>query len=168
MNYYNKKSFFCTYCICLYVVAISAIVQWVNYFAWIGILSLPRYDYIITEFSDLIRNAFTAVSLYIPIVTFYKLIRFLNRTVNDPIFPNPFVESVEDFQGLDISAPDGTTGPYSLEIEICKDRTTGKPVKLIEQRRFQPMLVIGPSRNWKNIYGYGTYDCKRFRKEILL
>ena len=39
--------------------------------------------------------------------------------------------------------------PYSLEIEICKDRITGKPVKLIESRRFQPTLVIGPSGTGK-------------------
>ena len=145
----NKKSFFCTYCICLYVVGISALVQWLNHFAWIGILSLPNYEVIVTEFSDLIKNAFTAVSIYIPLVTFYKLILWLNRTVNDPIFPNPFVESIQDFPGLDISAPDGTTGPYSLEIEICKDKSNGKPVKLIENRRFQPMVVIGPSGTGK-------------------
>lgn len=145
----NKKSFFCTYCVCLYIIAISAVVQWVNRIAWIGILSLPNYELIISDFSNLIINAFTAVSIYIPLTTFYKLILWLNRTVNDPIFPNNFLESIQDFQGLDISAPDGTTGPYSLEVEICKDRTTGKPVKLIEQRRFQPMVVIGPSGTGK-------------------
>ena len=145
----NKKSFFCTYCICLYVVAISAIVQWLNHVAWIGILSLPNYEIIVTEFSDLIIRAFTAVSIYIPLVTFYKLINWFNKTVNNPIFPNPFYEALEDFQGLDISAPDGTTGPYSLEIEICKDRDSGKPVKITQERRFQPTLVIGPSGTGK-------------------
>ncbi len=145
----NKISFFSAYCVCLYVIAISAVVQWVNRIAWIGILSLPNYELIISEFSDLIINAFTAVSVYIPLTTFYKLILWLNKTVYDPIFPNNFVESIQDFQGLDIAAPDGTSGPYSLEIEICKDKTTGKPVKLIEQRRFQPMLVIGPSGTGK-------------------
>ncbi len=145
----NKKSFFCTYCVCLYIVGISALVQWLNHIAWIGILSLPNYEFIITEFSDLIIHAFTAVSIYIPLTTFYKLILWLNRTVNDPIFPNNYQESIEDFQGLDISAPDGKTGPYSLEIEICKDRATAKPVKLIEERRFQPTLVIGPSGTGK-------------------
>ena len=145
----TKISFFTTYTICLYVIGISAIVQWINHFAWIGILSLPNYEFMIMEFSDLIKNAFTAVSVAIPLTTFYKLILWLNRTVNDPIFPNNFQESICDFQGLDISAPDGTTGPYSLEIEICKDRTTGKPVKLIEERRFQPMLVVGPSGTGK-------------------
>lgn len=145
----NKHSFFCVYCICLYVIGISAVVQWLNHLSWIGLLSLPNYDLLITEFSDLIRNAFTAVSIYIPLTTFYKLVRWLNRTINDPIFPNNFQESIEDFQGLDISAPDGTTGPYSLEIEICKDKSTGKAVKLIEARRFQPTLVIGPSGTGK-------------------
>lgn len=145
----NKKSFFCTYCVCLYIVGISALVQWLNHLAWVGILSLPNYEFIITEFSSLIINAFTAVSIYIPLVTFYKLILWLNRTVNDPIFPNNYQESIEDFQGLDISAPDGSTGPYSLEIEICKDRSTGKPVKIIESRRFQPTLIIGPSGTGK-------------------
>ncbi len=145
----NKISFFCTYCICLYIIGISALVQWLNYFAWLGILMLPNYGEIITEFSDLIRHAFTAVSIYIPLVTFYKLILWLNRTVNDPIFPNNFQESIWDFQGLDIAAPDGTTGPYSLEIEICKDRDTGKPVKILEPRRFQPTVVIGPSGTGK-------------------
>ena len=145
----NKKSFFITYCICLYVIGISAVVQWVNHFAWIGILSLPNYDSMITDFSDLIIHAFTAISIYIPLVTFYKLTNWLNRTVNDPIFPNPFVESIEDFQGLDIAAPDGTTGPYSLEIELCKDRSTGKPVKITQERRLQSTLVIGPSGTGK-------------------
>ncbi len=145
----NKKSFFCTYCICLYVIAISALVQWLNYYSWILLLSLPNYEIMITEFSDLIIRAFTAVSIYIPLVTFYKVILWLNRTVNDPIFPNNFIESIEDFQGINIAAPDGTTGPYSLEIEICKDRTTGKPVKILEERRFQPTLVIGPSGTGK-------------------
>ena len=145
----NKISFFITYCVCLYVVGISAVVQWVNNFAWIGILSLPNYEVIVTEFSDLIKNAFTAVSIYIPLITFYKLILWLNRTVNDPIFPNNYQDSIKDFAGFDICAADGTTGPYSLEIEICKDRETGKSVKLIEARRFQPMLVIGPSGTGK-------------------
>ena len=144
-----KKTFFCSYCICLYVVGISALVQWLNYFSWIGILSLPNYEVIVTEFADLIKNALTAVSIYIPLTTFYKLILWLNKTVNDPIFPNNYIDSIQDFAGLDLSAPDGTTGPYSLEVEICKDRETGKSVKLIEARRFQPMLVIGPSGTGK-------------------
>lgn len=163
----SKSSFLTTYCICLYVIGISAAVQWLNYLSWILILSLPNYEVIVTEFSDLIIHAFTAVSIYIPLVTFYKLVLWLNRTVYYKIFPNPFQESIEDFQGLDISAPDGTTGPYSLEIELCKDRATGKPVKILENRRFYPTLIVRSIWYRKNCYDYGTYDCKRFREKIL-
>lgn len=145
----DKISFFKTYCICLYVIGISAVVQWLNYLCWILLMSLPHYDIMITEFSDLIIRALTAMSLYIPLTTFYKLIMWLNKTVNDPIFPNNFQESICDFQGIDISAPDGTTGPYSLEIEICKDRGTNKPVKILESRRFYPTIVVGPSGTGK-------------------
>lgn len=144
----NKISFVYTYCICLYIIGISALVQWLNHLSWILILSLPNYEVIITEFSDLIIRAFTAVSIYIPLTTFYKLIMWLNKTIRDPIFPNVFQESICDFQGIDISAPDGTTGPYSLEIEFCKDRETGKPVKILESRRFYPTLVIRSFWYW--------------------
>jgi len=144
----NKISFVYAYCICLYIIGISAAVQWLNYVSWILLLSLPNYEIIITEFSDLIIRAFTAVSIYLPLITFYRLILWINKTIKDPIFPNPFQESICDFQGIDISAPDGTTGPYSLEIEICKDRVTGKPVKILEARRFYPTIVVRPFWNW--------------------
>ena len=74
----NKLSFFYTYCIALYVIGISAIVQWLNHLSWLAILSLPNYEVIISEFSDLIKNALTAVSKYIPITTCSKLIFWLN------------------------------------------------------------------------------------------
>ena len=144
-----KISFFYVYCVALYIIFISMVVQWLNYLGWTLIMSLPNYQVIITDFSDLIIRAFTAISIYIPLTTFYKLISWINKTVNDPIFPNNFRDSICDYQGLDISAPDGTTGPYSLEIEICKDRTTGKPVKILQSRRFQPTLVVGPTGTGK-------------------
>ena len=138
----DKVSFVLSYIICIYIIAISAVVQWANHFGWILLLSLPNYEIMITEFSDLIIRAFTAISLYIPIVTFYKLLTWINKTIKDPMFPNPFQESIADFQGLNIAPSDGTTGPYSLEIEFCKDRHTGKPVKLLESKRFYPTVVV--------------------------
>ena len=36
-----------------------------------------------------------------------------------------------------------------MEIEFCKDKSTGKPVKILESRRLQPTLVIGPSGTGK-------------------
>ncbi|MEE1389875.1 MAG: hypothetical protein U0M00_04940 [Clostridia bacterium] len=145
----TKISFFYTYYICLYVIGVSMVVQWINRLAWLGIMSLPNHEFIITEFADLIKHALTAVSIYIPLTTFYKVVLWLLKVIKDPIFPNNFQESICDYPGIDISAPDGTTGPYSLEIEFCKDKSTGKPVKILESRRLQPTLVIGPSGTGK-------------------
>ena len=145
----HKISFFYVYCVALYVIFISMVVQWLNYLSWSLILALPNYQYIVTEFSDLIIHAFTAISVYIPLVTCIKLLSWLNRTINDPIFPNNFKDSICDYGGIDIAAPDGTTGPYSLEIELCKSQSTGKPVKILETRRFQPTLIVGPSGTGK-------------------
>ena len=145
----TKISFFYTYCVALYIIAISMVVQMLNHLCWLGLLALPNYSEIITEFSHLIIPALTAISLYIPITTFYKLLRWLYIRINDPIFPNNFKESICDYQGVDISGSDDSTGPYSLEIEICKDRTTGKPVKILESRRMQPTLVVGSAGTGK-------------------
>ena len=145
----NKIAFFKTCCIMLYIIGISAVVQWINRLGWIFILDLPNYEIMITEFSNLIIHAFTAISIYIPLATFYKLFAWFKKTIDDPIFPNLFRESICDFDGIDISAPDGTTGPYSLEIEICKSRGSGKPVKILESRRMQPMFIMGPSGTGK-------------------
>lgn len=145
----NKISFFYVYCLALYILFISSVVQSVNYFGWFGLLSLPNYKEFFINFSDLIKPAFTAISIYIPLVTGYKLVHWLYVVINDPIFPNNYKDSILDFQGIDISNPPMETGPYSFEVALCKDRTTGKPVKILENRRFDSTLIVGPSGTGK-------------------
>lgn len=145
-----KISFFYVYCVALYIVIISMVVQWLNYVGWFALLSVPNIEVIMTNFSDLIRPAFTALSLYIPITTFYKLFVWLYRVINDPIFPNSYKDSILDFAGIDLSAVPETSGPYSFEMVLCKDRTTGKPVKILENRRFESTLIVGPSGTGKS------------------
>jgi len=144
-----KISFFYAYCISLYIIAISLVTQLINHLSWLGLLSLPNYAEIVTEFSHLIMPALTSISLYIPLTTFYKLLRWLYIKINDPIFPNNFKDSICDYQGIDLAPADDSTGPYSFEIEICKDRDTGKPVKILESRRLQSTLVVGPANTGK-------------------
>lgn len=145
-----KISFFYVYCVALYVIVISMIVQWLNYIGWFALLSVPNIGNIIANFSELIKPAFTALSVYIPIATFYKLVIWLYRVINDPIFPNNFKDSILDFAGIDLSAEPEDSGPYSFEIDLCKDKTTGKPVKIIEKRRFESTLIVGPSGTGKS------------------
>lgn len=145
-----KISFFYVYCIALYIVIISMVVQWVNYVGWFALMSVPNYETIFANFSELIKPAFTAISVYIPLATFYNLIVWLYRVINDPIFPNSYKDSILDFTGIDLSAAPENSGPYSFEIDLCKDRTTGKPVKILENRRFESTLIVGPSGTGKS------------------
>ena len=145
-----KISFFYCYCIALYLIGITMVVQWLNFGVWFLLVSAPNYQEIFTNFSELIRPALTAISLYIPLVTFYKLFLWLFQVINDPIFPNNYKDSILDFSGVDLSSSSSETGPYSFEIEICKDRTTGKSVKIIEGRRFASSLIVGPSGTGKS------------------
>lgn len=145
-----KISFFYVYCISLYIIVLSMAVQWINYVGWFALMSVPNYETIFANFSDLIKPAFTAIAVYIPLVTFYKLIVWLYRVINDPIFPNSYKDSILDFGGIDLSAPPENSGPYSFEIDLCKDRTTGKSVKILENRRFESTLIVGPSGTGKS------------------
>lgn len=145
-----KISFFYVYCVALYVIVMSMGIQWLNYIGWFALMSVPNIETILANFSDLIKPAFTAVSVYIPVVTFFKLVVWLYRVINDPIFPNSYKDSILDFGGVDISATPESSGPYSFEIDLCKDRTTGKTVKILEKRRFESTLIVGPSGTGKS------------------
>lgn len=145
-----KISFFYVYCVALYIIGISMAVQWLNYIAWFGLMSVPNVNVIMANFSDLIKPAFTAVSVFIPLATFFKLVRWLYRVINDPIFPNSYKDSILDFAGVDLSPVPETSGPYSFEIDFCKDKTTGKGVKILENRRFESTLIVGPSGTGKS------------------
>lgn len=145
-----KISFFYVYCVALYIIGISMAVQWLNYIAWFGLMSVPNVNVIMANFSDLIKPAFTAVSVFIPLATFFKLVRWLYRVINDPIFPNSYKDSILDFAGVDLSPVPETSGPYSFEIDFCKDKTTGKAVKILENRRFESTLIVGPSGTGKS------------------
>ena len=145
-----KITFFYVYCIALYIIILSMGVQWLNYIGWFALMSVPNYETIFANFSELIKPAFTAIAVYIPVATFYKLVFWLYRVINDPIFPNSYKDSILDFAGIDLSATPENSGPYSFEIDLCKDKSTGKPVKILENRRFESTLIVGPSGTGKS------------------
>lgn len=145
-----KISFFYVYCVALYVIVLSMVVQWVNYLGWFGLLSVPNFKEILEKFPELIKPAFTAISVYIPVATFYRLFFWLYRVINDPIYPNSFKDSILDFGGIDLSPAPEDSGAYSYEITLCKDKSTGKPVKILESRRFESTLIVGPSGTGKS------------------
>lgn len=76
-SYWMKVGFLYVYCVSLYVVGISMAVQWINGLLWLLFVSVPNYTTIVTEFSNLIRPAFQAIAVYLPLVTFYPLFKWL-------------------------------------------------------------------------------------------
>lgn len=141
-----KLTFVYTYVITLYVIGISMITQWLNQLAWLLLLSVPNYVEIATQFSDLIKPAFTALALYIPLTTFFPLIKFIALKVDDT---KELKDSIFDYGGIDLSNKSEGSGPYMCEVAICTDNTTGKPVTVPETKRFDSMLVAGVSGSGK-------------------
>lgn len=164
----DKVRFFNTYVICLYIISVSAIVQWLNSAAWIGLLSLPNYPQIATEFSYLFRPAFTAISLYIPLVTFYKLFKWLTFTINDT---KDLKDSIADYGGISLAGKDGNTGKFSCEVKLCVDSETGEDVIIPESKRLESFLAVGVSGSGKTTMIYEPMiardlDRKYFFREI--
>jgi len=144
-----KKSFFDVFWVAFYIIGISMIIQWVNRLGWILVLNLPNAEGVFNNFSHLAKPAFTSIALYIVIMTFYKLFFWLAKIIHDPVFPNPIQDSILDFTGLDLTVTPENSGPYSFEATLCNDRSTGKPVKILEKRRFESTLIVGPSGTGK-------------------
>ena len=142
----DKITFFYVYCISLYIIALSMFVQWLNAGAWILLTCIPNFTGIIADFSDLIQPAFSALALYLPVLTFYPLFKWLFFGVNDT---KKWKDSIQDYGGIDLSGPTDDVGPYSCEIMLCKDKETGKSVKIPENRRFEAALIVGGSGTGK-------------------
>lgn len=141
-----KVSFLYTYIICLYILVVSMFTQWINGLGWLGLLSLPSYPTLATEYSHLIKPAFCCISLYLPLTTFWPVFKFIYTQVNDTAL---MLEGIYEYRGISLAPKSANSGPNSCEITLCTDYRTGKIVKIPEKRRFESMLVVGVSGSGK-------------------
>lgn len=159
----TKMSFFFLYTIALYILVLSMVNQTINSLGWLLLLSAPSYATIATEYSSLIAPAFRSISIYLPLTTFYPLIKWLMGTVNDT---KDIRESIYEYPGINLSNKKSpATGQYSCEIKICTDKHTGKDVKLAEDRRFESMLVVGVSGSGKTSLIFEPMICRDIEKK---
>ena len=142
----KKLSFMYTYITVLYTIVISMVVQWLNQGLWLLLMSVPNYIGIITTSSDLIKPAFTAIALYIPLTTFFAVFKFIYTKVDNSF---DMKHSILDFKGIDLSPAPKDVGPYTCENILCMDTELGKPVVLAEDKRFESTLIVGPSGTGK-------------------
>lgn len=142
----TKISFFYLYCIALYLITLSMFVTWINELCWVLMMFLPNYNGIVNEFPELVQSAFTALAIYLPIVTAPVLFQKLYMSVNES---KSLKESILDYRGIDLSpAPDGT-GEFTCEMLLCTDKETNTPVKTPENKRFESTLVVGVTGSGK-------------------
>ena len=164
----NKLRFFHTFIVCFYILIVSAVVQWLNQIIWINLLSLPNYPELAREFFYLFKPAFTALGVYIPLVTFYKVIKWLIFSVNDV---KDIRDSIFDYGGLKLTSDKEAHGIYTCEVKVCMDSESGEDICIPEKKRYESLLVVGVSGSGKTTMIYEPMlardiERKSFFKEI--
>ena len=164
----NKLRIFHSFIICFYIVGVSAVVQWVNQAVWLGLLSLPNYPDLATNFYYLFRPAFTALGIYFPLVSFYKIIKWLIFKVNDV---KDIRDSIFDYPGIGLTSDKEAHGVYTCEVKVCVDSESGQDVCIPESKRFESFLIVGVSGSGKTTMVYEPMlardiERKSFFKEV--
>jgi len=160
-----KLHFLYIYLVALYIIGVSMIIQWVNKIGWLVLFSVPNYSTIITNFMDLIKPAFSAFAWYLPICTFYPIVKWVIQTVHDT---KDIRDSIFDYGGIDLSDQREGWGPYTCEMLLCKDKESGKIIKIPESRRFESSLVVGVSGSGKTSMIFEPMMARDIEKKYFL
>ena len=161
----KKLTFTYIYLIAVYIIVCSMAVQWINQVEWIILLSVPNYSYIVLNFYDLIKPAMASFAWYIPIVTFWPLFKFIYMKINDTKL---LKDSIKDYGGINLSEKKDGLGPYFCEMLLCKDKVSGKMIKIPEFRRFESTLVIGVSGSGKTTMIFEPFIARDIEKKYML
>ena len=78
--------------------------------------------------------------LYIPLVSFYKVFKWLTFSINDT---KDLKDSIFDYGGISLAGKPKDTGKYSCEIFLCNNSESGEPVIIPESKRLESFLVVG-------------------------
>ena len=159
----DKHGWFYSYCISLYILIITMVTEWFNKLCWLGLISLPGYTTIATDFAYLIKPALSSIAITLPLCTWFKLFDKLYKTVNDS---KVFTDSLADYEGISLSDKKVGWGPYTNEILIGTDKDHGNNVKLAEIRRFESTLVVGVSGAGKTSMIFEPWVCQDINKKF--
>lgn len=143
----KKVTIFYVYLTGIFIVAVSMFTQWLNAGLWILFLSVPNYVNIVTEFPSMVKHAFSAISLYIPIVSIYP---FITKKIIQGIDDSQYdIKSIHDFTGIDLSDSSIKHNSYMCDVIFTTDQETGKKVTYGEACRYRSLLVCGGSGTGK-------------------
>lgn len=159
----RKVTLFYMYIIGLYVIAVSMFTQFINRGAWLLFISVPNYTEIATQFSELIRPAFSALALYLPLVTVFPFIKWIVLNVNDT---TEMIRSLWDYKGIKLDDPKKNHGPYTCDMFLFKNWESGKSIIFGEQKRFQSLLVCGGSGSGKTTLIFEPFIARDLEKKF--
>ena len=146
-NRSKKVTLFYLYAIALYIIIISMLTQWLNAGLWVLFLSVPNYSNIITEFPTMVKHAFQAIALYIPLTTFYPFI--VQKLIMEIDDSKERSRSIWDYNGINLSDPTVKHNSYMCDVNFVYDIFTGKKVVFGETSRYRSLLVCGGSGTGK-------------------
>ena len=141
-----KVTLFLTYVVALYIIALSMFVQWSNRGIWLFLISLPGYTDLVTNYSELIRPALTALALYLPLTTFYGVYKWIRLSILDSKDQS---RSIWDYSGISLADTKAGHGPFTCDIHMCNDYENGKKMIFMEKSRYQSLLACGGSGTGK-------------------
>ena len=137
----KKTTIAYTYFTALYIIIISMLTQWTNQGLWLLFLSVPNYSNIVTQFPSMVRHAFSAIALYLPLTTFYPFIR--NRILLGINDSSEMTKSIWDYQGIDLSDQSIKHNSYMCDVSFTYDFYTGQKIVFGEACRYRSLLVCG-------------------------
>lgn len=142
----TKITLFLTYVVTLYIIAISMFVQGINQGVWLLLISLPGYTELVSNFSELIRPALTALGIYLPLTTFYGVFKWCHLGILDSKDES---RSIWDYKGISLSEKKEGHGPFTCDMFMCNNWENGKKMIFEEKARYQSLLVCGGSGTGK-------------------
>ena len=142
----TKVTLFYTFMIGFYVIVLSMFTQYLNAGLWLLFISSPSYVTIITDFSELVRPAFCAISLYLPLTTIYPFVKFILLKVDDT---QAMYRSLWDYKGINLSNTKEKHGPYQCDLKMFRDFDDNKMRSFVEESRYKSLLVCGASGSGK-------------------
>ena len=157
-----RVGFLYAYIFVIYFLGISMLIQWANQAAWYLLFCVPGYKYIITNFMELIRPAFSALAWYVPIVTIFPLWKWVYMFINDV---KPVQDSIKDYKGISLDPVKDGLGPYTCENTLCRNMGTGKMLRIPEVRRFESAAIIGVSGSGKTSMIYEPMIARDLEKK---
>lgn len=164
----RKVTLFNIYIIGLSIIAISMFIQWLNLGAWLLLVFNPGYVDLVTDFSDLVRPAFTSLTLLLPVLMIPKVFNFLYFGVNDS---KDMTQSIWDYGGIDLSDKKEGHGPYTCDLYLFQNSETAQQITMPESSRYQSLFVCGASGSGKTSLVYEPFiardlDKKFFFREV--